>query len=86
MYKIVNRFATRCTKCRKRIAPRAGYAVKIGRRWIGECANCNTSEALNPCAADRDHPLLVTRFNSGAVVYQNRGGRCEDAPCCGCCS
>lgn len=27
-----------------------------------------------------------TRFASGAEVYTNRGGRCEDAPCCGCCS
>ena len=26
------------------------------------------------------------RFSSGAVVYTNRRGRCEDAPCCGCCS
>jgi hypothetical protein len=27
-----------------------------------------------------------TRFNSGAEVYTNKNGRCEDAPCCGCCS
>ena len=27
-----------------------------------------------------------TRFSSGAEVYTNRAGRCEDAPCCGCCS
>ena len=26
------------------------------------------------------------RFSSGAVVYTNRRGRFEDAPCCGCCS
>ena len=26
------------------------------------------------------------RFSSGAEVYRNRAGRCEDAPCCGCCS
>src|ERR1700752_3860919 len=25
-------------------------------------------------------------FNSGSVVYRNSRGRCEDAPCCGCCS
>ena len=28
----------------------------------------------------------VATFNSGAEMYQNRAGRCEDAPCCGCCS
>jgi len=27
-----------------------------------------------------------TRFSSGAEHYQNKRGRCEDAPCCGCCS
>lgn len=27
-----------------------------------------------------------TRFSSGAEVFTNRRGRCEDAPCCGCCS
>ncbi len=26
------------------------------------------------------------RFSSGAEVYTNNRGRCEDAPCCGCCS
>lgn len=30
--------------------------------------------------------VSVTRFSSGAVVYRNTRGRCEDAPCCGCCS
>ncbi|MDD5350038.1 MAG: hypothetical protein PHQ12_07490 [Chthoniobacteraceae bacterium] len=27
-----------------------------------------------------------TRFSDGAEIYTNRRGRCEDAPCCGCCS
>ena len=29
---------------------------------------------------------VAFRFSSGAVMYQNSRGRCEDAPCCGCCS
>lgn len=29
--------------------------------------------------------ISVTRFASGAVHTQNSRGRCEDAPCCGCC-
>lgn len=29
--------------------------------------------------------VVVTRFNSGATTYRNARGRCEDAPCCGCC-
>jgi hypothetical protein len=30
--------------------------------------------------------LSVIRFSSGAVMTQNAKGRCEDAPCCGCCT
>lgn len=26
------------------------------------------------------------RFSSGAEIIRNKGGRCIDAPCCGCCS
>jgi hypothetical protein len=28
---------------------------------------------------------IYTRFNSGAEVFRNAKGTCEDAPCCGCC-
>ena len=34
----------------------------------------------------RSYGSTYTLFSSGAVHYQNRKGRCEDAPCCGCCS
>lgn len=27
-----------------------------------------------------------TRFAGGGEHFQNKRGRCEDAPCCGCCS
>lgn len=30
--------------------------------------------------------LSVIRFSNGDVMTQNSRGRCEDAPCCGCCS
>lgn len=30
--------------------------------------------------------LTVVRFSSGESMTQNSRGRCEDAPCCGCCS
>lgn len=35
---------------------------------------------------ERRYGSVYTRFSSGAEVYRNRAGRCEDAPCCGCCS
>ena len=27
-----------------------------------------------------------SQTSSGAELYRNRQGRCEDAPCCGCCN
>jgi len=35
---------------------------------------------------DESSVSTVTRFPSGEEIYTNRRGRCEDAPCCGCCS
>jgi hypothetical protein len=29
---------------------------------------------------------ILVQLSSGAEIYQNSRGRCEDAPCCGCCS
>ena len=41
-------------------------------------------EAAGP---DRRAPRsIVTRFSTGATIYRNPKGRCEDAPCCGCCT
>lgn len=34
----------------------------------------------------RRYGSTYTRFSSGAETFTNRNGRCEDAPCCGCCS
>lgn len=40
-------------------------------------------------AADRSlarRGVTVVRFGSGESMTMNTRGRCEDAPCCGCCS
>lgn len=54
--------------------------------------------ACEKCAPQMDAPPVrvpqsrksygsrYTRFSSGAEVFTNKRGRCEDAPCCGCCS
>ena len=34
----------------------------------------------------RGYGSNYARFSSGAEVFTNKRGRCEDAPCCGCCS
>jgi hypothetical protein len=38
---------------------------------------------------DRQHDSYVSHvfnFGDGREYYRNKRGRCEDAPCCGCCT
>ena len=46
---------------------------------------------LEPGTLDNDRSLAkrglsVSRFSNGEVMTRNSKGRCEDAPCCGCCT
>ncbi|HWH75947.1 MAG TPA: hypothetical protein VNT76_01200 [Candidatus Binatus sp.] len=76
------------------------YPVKeqikaLGGRWDSRAKgwnvpidNADAARALVSAAprSDRRYGSRYTRFSSGAEVYTNKRGRCEDAPCCGCCS
>jgi hypothetical protein len=33
-----------------------------------------------------DYVSHVIDFGDGREYYRNKNGRCEDAPCCGCCT
>jgi hypothetical protein len=49
----------------------------------------NELDEAEMMAREYHNPRAVshyTRFASGAEVFTNKRGRCEDAPCCGCCS
>jgi hypothetical protein len=72
----VNKYAAPCGTCGHRVPPNGGTVRRVGRRWVTEHLAC---EGGTPA-------VIATTFNSGATVYQNARGRCEDAPCCGCCS
>jgi hypothetical protein len=74
----VNKYPIPCAICGATIPPNGGNIRKQGRRWVGVHLAC----------ADSGQPE-VTEFyfpSTGQTVRQNRRGRCEDAPCCGCCS
>lgn len=45
-----------------------------------------TGAPVAPRYRSRSTGSSYTRFSSGAEVFTNKRGRCEDAPCCGCCS
>lgn len=73
-------------------------ATTMTARYNGRCASCNQRIGRGETIVyDRSrrsayHPAChasgvdYTIFASGEVSYRNRNGRCEDAPCCDCCS
>ena len=72
---MANKYPGRCIVCGGYVAKHAGSCTKSGGRWV---------VSHLACAASGESEVVYTRFSSGAEVYQNRRGRCEDAPCCGC--
>ena len=80
-----------CRACGARL-PKGTRAEWLGRGHV-ECIDCS-GDSCSDCdgegklfgGRDRDRGSVYTRFSSGAEIYTNRNGRCEDAPCCGCCS
>ncbi len=68
---------------------------KQGQGWVVPVAVAAQAQALVDNAPEREarYPRDDSRYQSnhyhfpstGGGVYQNKRGRCEDAPCCGCC-
>jgi len=67
-----------------------------------ECKPLSASEAMALSDGNEDHAAGLYAASqsqgrgyrswgayipsTGSYIYQNKNGRCEDAPCCGCCS
>lgn len=75
------------------VPARAGTLSRgAGGRWQVHCPDCNAgageaSESAEALAWSRGNAVsygVVT--SSGWRGIRNRRGRCEDAPCCGCCT
>lgn len=78
-----NKYPGTCVDCGADVAP-GGRMWKSRGRWVvSHGGRCNAAPVANDHAPRR--ALLVT-LNSGAELFQNGNGRCEDAPCCGCCN
>jgi hypothetical protein len=74
---MVNKYRATCGTCGATVPPSGGRLERRGRRWVVRHLAC----------AESGRPEVVEfRFSSGERMYQNARGRCEDAPCCGCCS
>ncbi len=97
---IIAKYRGVCIQCEQPIAK--GDAIQYHGRGLGvsceECAHENDdshsedeSAGLEPgtLASDRQlarRGLTVVRTSSGWSGTRNARGRCEDAPCCGCCT
>lgn len=84
---LIARFRSRCTGCPAPILP--GQEIVNsgkGRNAHTECV----LDGEDGIPFDRGYgapvKIHVTTFSSGATVIRNARGRCEDAPCCGCCT
>lgn len=72
-----NKYPGTCHYCRNHVPAKAGKVWRFKGRWY---------VAHHDCSNGKGKRIVVSRFSSGEEVYQNSRGRCEDAPCCGCCS
>jgi hypothetical protein len=78
--KVINtKYATKCAdvKCGAEIA--VGQKVKWYGRGKVYGFDCHDK-------SNRLSTSWVATTSTGAEIYQNRLGRCIDAPCCGCCN
>ena len=72
-----NRYKARCYYCNGMVAENAGNLLRTSRGgWMVAHLSCKD-----------DGQASVSTFIIGDEEFtRNRRGRCEDAPCCGCCT
>jgi hypothetical protein len=63
------------------------YDTATKRVWLSEPGDLGDLGDEQQ-AAGRYNPTWVSHVwdSGGREYYQNKRGRCEDAPCCGCCT
>ena len=92
---MTNRYPGTCTVCRTRVAKGDGVIERKGRRWTVKHESC--FHAQQTASAEDAWARAITRPrgdglsrlyipSSDTLLTQNAKGRCEDAPCCGCCT
>lgn len=82
---MINRYPGACNMCSVTVPANAGSAHKAGRKWVVYCATC-VPGAVPPARNARSVATTFMGAHGPSTVYQNRNGRCIDAPCCGCCT
>ena len=62
------------------------YDARIAGRWAALCVSVAGAGLFSHIACDNGPAVIGITLNSGVTLTRNARGRCEDAPCCGCCS
>ena len=91
---MISKFDSRCASCGQRI--KRGESINYYGRNTATHSDCeapceDTLAGLEQGTLANDRKLAhsgltVVRFSSGETMTVNSRGRCEDAPCCGCCT
>jgi hypothetical protein len=71
------RFPGTCARTGTRISP-GDPIVSVGRNRYAHASD-------TPATREDRYVSHIWRL-SGKELYRNKAGRCEDAPCCGCCN
>jgi hypothetical protein len=64
------------------------YDTASKKAWLVEPGDCKIETGSYLASRTRTKPGYVSDVFSmnGREFYRNKAGRCEDAPCCGCCT
>jgi hypothetical protein len=73
---MTNKYPARCECCGSVVPANGGTLKRKGRRWIVKHLACAKERA----------PSVTTVTLGDKTYIRNSHGRCEDAPCCGCCT
>ena len=73
--KRVNKYAGPCGVCGARVPAKGGLLGKKGGAWYAVHLACEGGT-----------PGVIDIQIGGNHYTRNARGRCEDAPCCGCCT
>lgn len=76
---LIAKYKSTCFECGQAITP--GQKIKFYGSHHSEHENCQTAGESSGQSAG-----VVTFQTSGGSFTRNSRGRCEDAPCCGCCT
>jgi hypothetical protein len=73
---MLNKYPGTCAICNNTVPANGGRLQKRGRIWLVTHLSCTAESGAG----------VHTFRTSGGTFYRNKRGRCEDAPCCGCCT